>query len=322
LSTVIKDSLETITTLKTFSLAGSVVAVGMFDGYHAGHMQVISRLNILAKAYHLPSVVITFWPHPRWVVDNEVKGPELLMSIDEKKRILDCTGIDYLVIYPFDELLAAYSMERFAREILQVKLSAKCIVSGFNHGFGKGRMEGNDELRTLGLEIGFRLEEVPACTKDGQVVSSSAIREALKNGDVHFAAKMLKRPYSLSGVVVGGNRVGNTIGFPTANIQVDQDKRLVPADGVYAVKVEIGDKFYSGMLNIGVRPTLGFNAPKSIEVNIFDFDGDLYGWNLVVHFIARLRDEMRFGSLEQLVDQLNKDKSNAVVVLNSTGEAS
>lgn len=292
------------------NVPNAIVTIGTFDGVHIGHQQIIARLKEIAAAQQGQTVLITLYPHPRMVLfpdDNDLK---LLSTQDEKIDLLRKYGIDHLVVIPFSKEFARNTSLEFVRDILVEKIGVKTLVIGYDHHFGRNREGSIEQLRELAPMFNFDVEEIPAQDIDSVNVSSTKIREALLLGDVETAKSYLGHPYSLQGTVVEGNKLGRTIGYPTANIEIGYKHKLIPADGVYAVHVQVAGATYGGMLNIGYRPTVS-GTTRSIEVNIFDFDQDIYNQPIKLEFEARLRNEQKFNGLDALKAQLATDKINA-----------
>jgi len=288
----------------------TVITVGTFDGVHRGHRDVIERL--VARAHHLkiPSVLVTFEPHPLEVV-NPAAAPLLLTTHDEKQEVIAETGLDYLAVVPFTAELAAYSAEDFVERILRRCFRMRELLIGYDHGFGRQRAGNVDVLRTLGERDGFRVEVVePVSTADGHSVSSTSIRRAVAGGDLDRAAASLGRLYSVSGSVVVGAQRGRTIGFPTINLGAPPHRKLLPPEGVYAVRVQTPAGPLGGMMNLGPRPTFGDSA-TSLEAHLFDTTGNFYGSYVRIDFVARLRETRKFASAEQLTAQLRNDERDA-----------
>lgn len=299
---------------------GSAITVGTFDGVHRGHWSVLQHLRELAEVAGRRSVLVTFRNHPLGIVRPEA-APRLLTTPDEKKEILAESGIDYVVLLPFTRQLARYSPRRFVEEILIERFQLEHLVMGYDHGFGRGRSGDVDTVRRLGAELGFAVDVVGAVPLDDSAVSSSRIRQALEQGDVANAATALGRPYSISGHVVRGDGRGKGLGFPTANIRIPDPEKLLPRDGIYAVRAVVrgagsaaaGDSL-PGVLHLGPRPTFPGALP-AVEVHLFDFDEELYGAVVRVDFCARLRDIMRFDSAQELVEAMHVDSAEAKRVL-------
>jgi riboflavin kinase/FMN adenylyltransferase len=286
-----------------------VVATGFFDGVHIGHRHVIEQLNRAAAVRGDESMVVTFWPHPRNVLQKEARSLRLLTSLAEKKDILLKMGVSRVEVLPFTKEFSAMTTEEYLRKLM-ADFGVKAILVGYDNKMGSDA-EGADQVartaENLGLEV-IRTDMVP--TELGYAVSSTKIRERLEAGDVNAAADMLGYQYSVHGVVVAGNRLGRTIGFPTANMQLYEPLKLVPGNGVYFVQVETLGRTMYGMCNIGCKPTVGQGNARTIETHIFDFDEDIYGLDIRISFIARIREEVRFESMEALRQQLEKDKSH------------
>lgn len=294
-----------------------VVTTGTFDGVHLGHQKLITRLKDVAREENGETVLLTFSPHPRMVLfpdDNELK---LLNSLPEKIELLEKYGVDHLIIYPFTKEFSRLTSTEFVRNILVNSIQTKRLVIGYNHHFGRNREGSFEHLKEYGPLYGFEVEEIPAKDIDQIQISSTKIRNALLIGDVKTATNYLGHEYSLTGTVVKGKQLGRTIGYPTANLFINDQYKLIPGDGVYAVKVKHKNSLYGGMLNIGNNPTVDGKG-KSIEVNIFDFDKTIYGDDLTLYFIERLRDEEKFKNLDDLKEQLAKDKKDSLLVYNST----
>ncbi|MBR4001400.1 MAG: riboflavin biosynthesis protein RibF [Bacteroidales bacterium] len=286
-----------------------VVTTGFFDGVHTGHRVVIQRLVCEARNRGQKSLVITFWPHPRTVLQNGARELRLLNSLEEKKQLLYALGVDQVQVLDFDREFSRLTAEQYLRDYVKGRFGGKTVLLGYNHRMGCDA-QGADELRATASAIG--LETIMVEKAPGNV-SSTIIRKALEEGDVKGAADMLGYRYSLTGVVVAGNRLGRTIGFPTANLKLYDPLKMVPRNGVYAVEAQVLGCTYKGMCNIGVRPTVGVGSAPSIETNIFDFDQDIYGLDLKVTFKEKIRDEQKFPSLQALAGQLAKDKDIAKI---------
>ena len=285
-----------------------VVATGFFDGVHLGHRLVISQLVKAAKARGEESLVVTFWPHPRNVLQLEARTFRLLSSLQEKKRILGELGVDRIEVVPFTKEFGALTTREYLREYVIGKFGGTAIVLGYDNRMGSDSISPQEVAsvaESLGLEV-IRTDMVEGLP--GTAVSSTRIRNLISSGNVSDAAAMLGYDYSLYGVVVAGNRLGRTIGFPTANMQLYEPLKLIPGNGVYAVRVHTLGREWNGMCNIGNRPTVGTGNACTVETNIFGFDEDIYGLDIKVSFIRKIRDEIRFGSLEALRDQLQKDR--------------
>lgn len=297
---------------------GTVITVGTFDGVHRGHRDVVERLVARARSLKIPSVLVTFEPHPLEIV-NPAAAPMLLTTHYEKLEVLAETGLDYIAILPFTPELAAFSAEDFVELILRRRFRLRELLIGYDHGFGRQRAGNVDVLRTLGERDGFRVVVVdPVSTPDGHSVSSTSIRRAVAGGDLERASTALGRLYSASGRVVQGSRRGRTIGFPTLNLGSPSPRKLLPPEGVYAVRVQTPGGPVGGMMNLGPRPTFGDTA-TSLEAHLFDTTGDFYGADVRIDFVLRLRETRKFASPEQLSKQLRNDESEARAALTLLG---
>ncbi len=296
-------------------VARPVLTIGTFDGVHEGHRKIIDRLKEVAEEVGGESVMLTFFPHPRMVLFPD-SGLELINTMEEKETLLERAGLGHFVAEPFTRTFGELPPEQYVKEVLVEGLGVKYLIIGYDHRFGKDRQGNLDLLRALAPKYGFEVEEIPAHMVEDVDVSSTKIRKALKAGDVRKANSFLGRAYSLTGEVVEGQKTGRSIGFPTANIHVPEVYKLIPADGVYAVRVILeGGRALPGMLNIGFRPTFPENEERTIEVNIFDWDHDLYGEQITVRFLERVRGEARFDGPEALREQLQRDKQHVQQVL-------
>lgn len=285
----------------------TVLTIGTYDGVHLGHQKILSLLLKTAAQYSARNMVVTFEPHPQIVVGNK-PDVQILTTIEEKEKILKDFGIENLLVIPFTRQFAATSSEEFVKSFLIEKIGMKGIIIGHDHHFGKGRDGNQQTLAELSEQFGFVLHKVEAVSFEKKIISSSKIRIALKNGNLAEANTFLNRNYFFSGKVVEGMKRGRTIGFPTANLHPLNPNKLIPANGVYAVEVFWRDKVFKGMMNIGVRPT--FNSATDVipEVNIFEFNQNIYNETLEVHMIEKIRDEKKFNSVPELVERLKTDK--------------
>ncbi|MEZ5199100.1 MAG: bifunctional riboflavin kinase/FAD synthetase [Bacteroidales bacterium] len=286
----------------------SVVTVGTFDGLHIGHKKIVNTMKEIAAANNGETILVTFDPHPRLVVNTNIANLKFINTNERKFKLLENLGIDHLIIIPFTKEFAKTSSEDFIKEYLIDKLDLKKLIVGYDHHFGKDREGNYDKLNELGRKYGFEVFEVPAQFIGNQAVSSTKIRNSLMNGNIREANAMLGYEYSISGHVVEGNKIGRSIGFPTANIEIDDKYKLISAGGVYACKVEIDGNLFPGMGNIGTRPTIGKHDFVT-EVHIFNFNENIYGKEISVYFIERIRDEKKFKDLEELKNQLIRDKN-------------
>jgi len=292
----------------------AVVTSGTFDGVHVGHQKIFSRLREIASRNFGETVVLTFWPHPRLVLHPEDDTLKLLNTFEEKAELLKDQGIQHLIRIPFTKEFSQLSSEQFIQEILVKTIGTRKLVIGYDHHFGKNREGSFEQLKLNAPRYGFDVEEIPRQEVDHVAVSSTKIRNALEEGDIETATHFLGQPYRLTGRVVSGDKIGHTLGFPTANIEIDTKYKLIPADGIYAVRVKHEHNEYSGMLYIGFRPTINGTA-RNIEVNIFNFNQDIYGESLTVHFHKFLRGDQTFDGLEAMKAQLQRDKEHALEVL-------
>ncbi len=289
----------------------SIITLGNFDGLHLGHQELIKKIILRAKESGGLSMVVTFRPHPLKILAPE-KCPPLISIYEEKIQLFEKLGIDVLVKIPFTLDFSAMEPRDFVKDILVDLLGAKEIFVGYNYRFGKGRKGNIQMLRDLGKELGFIVREVEQVSLGGEVISSTRIRQLLINGEVKPAATLLGRPYALCGIVIKGDGRGRGLGFPTANLASRHS--IIPSDGVYAVGLLVRDKYYDGIVNIGLRPTFKAKA-MAIEVHIFDFDEDVYGEEMTVYFADKIREERKFESAEVLVGQISKDISAAKAIL-------
>jgi riboflavin kinase / FMN adenylyltransferase len=292
-----------------------VVTIGTFDGVHTGHRQIIAQLKEEATRIGGETVIITFHPHPRRVVGDTSQSVVLLNTIEEKIGLLSAAGIDHLVICPFTENFSQLTAGEYITEFLLKKFHPHTIVIGYDHRFGQGRQGDYKLLEQYSREYGFQLKEIPAHVINESTVSSTNIRKALLQANVSAATELLGYDYFFQGRVVEGNKLGRTLGYPTANIGVENPEKLIPGNGVYAVTVDVSGVLYKGMMNIGIRPTVDTVPRRVIEVNLFDFDNDLYGAIITVYVKKFLRAEQKFAGLDALKDQLAKDKTDAINAL-------
>lgn len=303
-------------------LANAVVTIGTFDGVHFGHQKIVKRLCELAKSSGGESVLLTFFPHPRMIIDPENQELKMINTIDEKAQILASLGIDHLIITPFTRDFSNLSAEEYIKKILIDTIGTKKIIIGYDHRFGKDRLGNIQTLTANASTFGYEVEEIPEQDINDVSVSSTKIRKALLEGDVGLANKYLGYTFSICGPVIKGDKIGRTIGFPTANIFIAETYKLIPSDGIYAVTVEMelesklspadsGHQTFKGMAYIGQRPTIN-GMTRNIEVNIFDFDREIYGQHIKMNFLAFLRYDVKFTGLEALKLQLQKDKEDTL----------
>ncbi|WP_435355222.1 bifunctional riboflavin kinase/FAD synthetase [Emticicia sp. SJ17W-69] len=289
-------------------LNNATVTIGTFDGVHLGHQKILQILRETAQSSNGESVVLTFWPHPRMVVSQDSQVLKLLSTIDEKIELLEKQGVDHLLVIPFTREFSELSSEEYVRNILIKGIGTKKLVIGYDHRFGRNREGGFDYLKANANEFDISIEEIPRQEIDNLTISSTKIRQALSEGQIRPANELLGRNYSFTGIVVKGRQLGRTIGFPTANVQVSETYKLIPANGVYAVKTFVRGHWYAGMMNIGTRPTVD-GIGRTQEVNIFDFDDDIYGETVIVELIDFIRNEQKFNGIEELKAQILRDKA-------------
>lgn len=302
--------------IHNFKAKKPVITIGTFDGVHKGHHIVLDRLKEIAHKTGGETVVFTFYPHPRLVLTPEEKNLRLLTTLDEKIGLLRQANIHHLIVYPFTEEFAKMSYADFVKKILVDEIKTDYLVVGYDHRFGKNREGGYEYLQNCAENYGFNIEKLDVLLMNEVNISSTRIRNALESGDIYVANQFLGYRYTLNGKVVEGQKLGRTIGFPTANIESSDIHKLIPGYGVYAVEVEIDGKIFMGMLNIGTRPTFNQNADqRSIEVNIFDFDDEIYGKEVTLTFVGKIRDEKKFPGKEALVQQLHLDKESAYRII-------
>lgn len=295
----------------------TVLTVGTFDGVHEGHKVLIQSVLDTARKYGARSVIVTFDPHPRNIINTGSAGIKLLSTLPERCELLADLGIDEMVVIPFNRDFSLLSSEEFVRDIIWEKIGVKTFVIGYDHQFGKDREGSIETVKELGKDLNFEAQVVSRQEVENETVSSTSIRNALQNkGDVDLAAKFLGRYYILNGTVVHGDKRGKKIGFPTANIQIDMSKKIIPKKGVYAVWVRVDGEYHPGMMNIGKRPTFD-GEELTMEVNIFSFEDDIYGKEVQIQFVDRIRDERSFDGIEQLQEQLGRDRSDTKKILKS-----
>lgn len=292
----------------------AVVTSGTFDGVHLGHQTILNRLKEIAIRHSGETVVITFWPHPRLALNPSDTKLKLLNTFEERIELLKQEGIQHLLRIPFTKEFSNISSLDFIQNILVARIGTKKLVIGYDHKFGKNREGSFEQLKMNGPKFGFEVEEIPRQELEQMGISSTKIRVALEAGDVESAHHLLGRPFSFTGRVVQGEKLGRMLGFPTANLDLDSHYKLIPADGIYAVLVNYESTIHQGMLYIGQRPTVG-GVHQTIEVNIFDFDKDIYGETLSVKFMGNIRNDIKFNDLEALRKQLAIDKVMATEML-------
>jgi riboflavin kinase/FMN adenylyltransferase len=293
-----------------------VVTIGTFDGVHIGHRKILERIIHSAQELDCNSIVLTFFPHPRMVL-QEGSDVKLLNTMEEKIALLEEIGINNLIIHPFDKEFSRLTAEEFVKEILVDKLHIQKIIIGYDHRFGRNRTADINDLIHFGKEYGFEVEQISAQEINDNAVSSTKIRNAILEGKSALAKEYLGYNYFFSGTVVKGKQLGRTIGFPTANIHIEEDYKLIPKNGVYVVKGTCNEETLFGMMNIGTRPTVeGKN--QTIEVHFFDFDKDIYNQHITIELLEFIRDEHKFESLDALKNQIQKDKEFSINFLNNS----
>ncbi|GDX41712.1 riboflavin biosynthesis protein [Bacteroidota bacterium] len=294
----------------------AIITIGTFDGVHNGHKQVLHALKSTAQSVGGESVLITFDPHPRKVVSSAILGIRLLNTLEEKKKLLEKEGIDHLVIVPFTEKFANLSATEYIEEFLVAHFHPHTIIMGHDHQFGRNRQGNYALLASKAEQFGYLLKEIPKQVVEDITISSTKIREHLSRAAIAAANQLLGYPFFFSGRVVHGNKIGRTLGYPTANLKIEDPEKIVPGNGIYAVyaRPEGSDHLFKGMMSIGFRPTVDGKS-RVIEVNIFEFDREIYDELLEVHMVAYLREEKKYESLQGLIEQLGKDKQNSLQVL-------
>lgn len=303
--------------LNTSFEQSSVVTIGTFDGVHIGHQKIIKRLVNLAKEKNLQAVVLTFFPHPRMVLQKDA-DIKLINTINEKALLLEKFGIDQLVVKKFTQDFSRLTALEFVRDILVNKLKTKHIIIGYDHHFGRNRNANIKDLQEFGETYEFEVIEISAQEIDEVAVSSTKIRKALSEGDLEMANTYLGYNFMLTGMVVKGNGLGKQIEFPTANLSIEESYKLIPKNGVYVVEAQYNNRTLYGMMNIGMKPTVSQNNERSIEVHFFNFEQTLYGKKLQIDVLKRLRDEQKFESINLLKQQLFQDKDHAIAYLRKT----
>ena len=296
-------------------IKNAVVTIGTFDGVHIGHQKIISRLQEVARQKGGETVILTFFPHPRMILHPDDLNIKLISTMDEKAERLANLGIDHLIITPFTRDFSNLSPQEYIREVLVKKIGTNQIIIGYDHRFGKDRSGGLKELQHYSSELGYEVEEIPKQDIDDVAISSTKIRNAILSGDTKTAENFLGYPFTLTGKVIKGDQIGRQLGFPTANLFIVESYKLIPADGIYAVHVDFKNKESNlkranGMAYIGHRPTIN-GMSRNIEVNIFDFQEDIYGQSIRLNFLEYMRDDQKFNSLEELKEQLSLDEIKA-----------
>ncbi len=291
-----------------------IVTIGTFDGVHVGHQKIIKRMRAVADEIGGETVLVTFFPHPRLVIHPDSKNLKFINTQKRKIQLLEKAGVDHLIVIPFTREFSKLTSNQFIKDYIVDKVKVKKLIIGYDHHFGKNRIGDFSILYDLGKKYNFEVERICAQDVENIAVSSTKIRKALNEGKVNLANQLLGYEYSITGTVVVGKKIGRTINFPTANIEIDDVYKLITANGVYASRIEYQGKIYGGMSNIGVRPTVN-NSDLTIEVHIFDFDEDIYGETITIFFVDRIRDEVKFDDLADLKTQLVKDKETVKKLL-------
>ncbi|MGJ8661640.1 MAG: bifunctional riboflavin kinase/FAD synthetase [Bacteroidota bacterium] len=301
-----------------FTAKFPVVTIGTFDGVHLGHQKILQKINKEAEKIGGESVLFTFHPHPRIVLNPKNHNLKLLQTQGEKISKLERFGLQNLIVYPFTEEFSNLTAMEFVRDILVEKMKVKTLVIGYDHQFGKNREGGIEFLQSVSKEFGFTVIEIPAQEIDDVNVSSTKIRNALLEGNIVLANSFLKEPFELEGKVIKGEALGRKLGFPTANLNLQTDLKLIPKNGVYAVHVTLNDgRLLEGIMNIGSRPTIHANGQLSLEVYLLDFNEDLYGQILRVQFLEHIRSEKAFANTDELIDQIKQDEIHVRHIFNS-----
>jgi len=295
------------TSADTFDgLKGTVVTIGTFDGVHLGHRKIIDRLLASAQSNDLESVVLTFFPHPRMVLQKDT-GIKLINSIDERIALLEASGLDHLIIHPFTKAFSRLTAEEFVKDILVDQLKARKVIIGYDHRFGRNRNANIEDLKAFGTQYDFEVEEISKQDVDDVAVSSTKIRKALNEGDLTKANEYLGYPFMLNGIVSRGKGLGKKFNYPTANLKIEETYKLIPAKGVYVARASINGKEVYGMMSIGTNPTVG-GSDLTIETFFFDFEADLYDQHLQIELLTRIRDEKKFNSVDELIAAMQADE--------------
>ncbi|TWR28386.1 bifunctional riboflavin kinase/FAD synthetase [Mucilaginibacter achroorhodeus] len=292
----------------------AVVTIGTFDGVHIGHRKIIAHIKDLAKRTGGETVILTFFPHPRMILHPEDESLKLINTINEKAELLEQLGIDHLIITPFSRDFSNQTAEEYIRDILVNQIGTKTIVIGYDHRFGKDRQGGLQDLLRLSPRYGFEVVEIPEQDINDVAISSTRIRAALLENDIHIANECLGYPFFITGKVIKGDQLGRQLGYPTANLLIEESYKLIPDDGIFAVRVNVNRRQYKGMAYIGHRPTVN-GMSRNIEVNIFDFNDDIYNQQLRMEFLHFVRSDIKFASLDELVVQLGKDREDVLALM-------
>ena len=287
-------------------LQNAIVTSGTFDGVHLGHQKILNRLTETAQIDKGETVVLTFWPHPRMVVSKDSQNLKLLSTLEEKAELLRLNGVQHLVVIPFTREFSELSSEEFIQQILVEKIGTKKLIIGYDHHFGRNREGSFEYLQQNAPRYGFRIEEIPRQEIEHITVSSTKIRQSLLEGKTATATELLGRNYTFAGIIVKGRQLGRTIGYPTANVHVAETFKLIPADGIYAVRVVVRGQTFGGVMSIGFRPTVN-GTHRTQEVYIFDFKDDIYGEKMTVELVEYIRPELKFDGLEALTKAIDAD---------------
>ena len=291
----------------------TIITIGTFDGVHLGHQKIVAQITKNADALNCESLLLTFFPHPRMVLQEGTEMKQL-NTLNEKIALLDNLGIDNLVVHPFDKEFSRLTAEEFVKKVLVDVFKIKKIIIGHDHRFGRNRTATIDDLINFGETYGFEVEQISAEEINEVSISSTKIRNALLEGNIELATNYLGYDYSLTGIISKGKQLGRTIGYPTANITIEEDYKLIPNNGVYIAKSVLNGKTVFGMMNIGTRPTVD-GTKQTIEINFFDFKQDLYGQKITISLLHRMRSEQKFESIDALKNQLGKDKKTALAFI-------
>jgi riboflavin kinase/FMN adenylyltransferase len=306
--------LKIFNSIKSFNATKpTIVTIGTFDGVHLGHQKIVAQITKNADALNCESLVLTFFPHPRMVLQEGTEMKQL-NTLNEKIALLDNLGIDNLVVHPFDKEFSRLTAEEFVKKVLVNVFKIKKIIIGHDHRFGRNRTATIDDLINFGKTYGFEVEQISAEEINEVSISSTKIRNALLEGNIELATNYLGYDYSLTGIIFKGKQLGRTIGYPTANITIEEDYKLIPNNGVYIAKSVLNGKTVFGMMNIGTRPTVD-GTKQTIEINFFDFKQDLYGQKITISLLHRMRSEQKFESIDALKNQLGKDKKTALAFI-------
>ncbi|MBL4677050.1 MAG: bifunctional riboflavin kinase/FAD synthetase [Mucilaginibacter sp.] len=291
----------------------AVVTIGTFDGVHIGHRKIIAHIKDLAARTGGETVILTFFPHPRMILHPEDESLKLINTINEKAELLEQLGVDHLIITPFSRDFSNQTAEEYIRDVLVNKIGTKTIVIGYDHRFGKDRQGGLQDLLRLSPQYGFDVVEIPEQDINDVAISSTRIRTALLENEIYIANECLGYPFFITGKVIKGDQLGRQLGYPTANLVIEENYKLIPNDGIFAVRVKLNGQQYKGMAYIGHRPTVN-GMTRNIEVNIFDFNSDIYNQQLRMEFMHYVRGDIKFSSLDELVVQLGKDKEDVLAL--------